>query len=186
MKSTHASNSYVAFLQGINIDGKPASTIRMDELRNAFKIFGFRSIETISVTGNVLFQAPDADVEELANSIERNLRKRFNMYIPVAVRRIEDIERVVNSEPFQNIEINEETRLFVSFLCEPEEEQIKRKGKVSKEGFRVLKTTEGEVYSVLQLSQDLNTNHMLEILEKEFGKRLVTKNWNTVLKTINK
>src|SRR5690606_6237218 len=111
--------------------------------RNAFKVFGYRNPETISVTGNVIFTAPEADLEELANSIERNLKKRFALYIPVADRRVEDIRRMIESNPFDGVEITESTRLFVAFLCEPLDEKIRIKGKTDP-AFKVLKTTNSE------------------------------------------
>ncbi|MGI0020618.1 MAG: hypothetical protein ACREAY_09125 [Nitrososphaera sp.] len=39
---------------------------------------------------------------------------------------------------------------------------------------------DGEVFSVLTLSPDRRTVDLMKILEIEFGKKITTRNWNTV------
>jgi uncharacterized protein (DUF1697 family) len=45
-----------------------------------------------------------------------------------------------------------------------------------------LRVSEREVCSVLTLSPNSGTTKAMDILEKEFGKNVTTRNWNTVIK----
>jgi uncharacterized protein (DUF1697 family) len=44
--------------------------------------------------------------------------------------------------------------------------------------------TPTEVFSVLDLSKGKGTPDVMSILEKEFGSKLTTRNWNTILKIL--
>src|SRR3546814_6137473 len=98
---------------------------RMEELRNTFKSMEFDNIKTVSITGNVIFDAPSTDIEELSNTVERKLKKAFKFDIPVSLRTISDLQKLADSEPFKGITVEENTRLYVSFLSGYIENKLK-------------------------------------------------------------
>ena len=56
---------YVAFLRAINVGGH---TVRMDALRRLFETWGGVNVETFISSGNVVFEAIDFDLHQLASA----------------------------------------------------------------------------------------------------------------------
>src|SRR5918994_483018 len=75
---------YVALLRGINVGGK--NLIKMPALKAAFEDDGFGNVSTYIQSGNVLFDAADADSAKLTRRIEKMLAEAFD-YIPTVVVR---------------------------------------------------------------------------------------------------
>ena len=48
--------------------------------------------------------------------------------------------------------------------------------------YRILSRTDREVFSVLTLTEGARSVDAMTILEKEYGKAVTTRNWNTLLK----
>ncbi len=164
--------SYVAFLRGINVGGK--NLIAMSDLKKAFEELGFRDVTTLLASGNVLFKATNA--KDLRTKIEKKLKTLAGKDINVLLRTIDDLKAL--GDPFKGIKVTPETRLYVTFLTE------KPKGKVrdAPPAFRIVKKTDTEVCSVLTLGTEGRTVDLMATLEKDLGKSITTRNWNTVVK----
>jgi uncharacterized protein (DUF1697 family) len=184
MKNTNNQDAnYVAFLRGINV-GKN-NQVRMEDLRKCFNTMGFSNASTISVAGNVLFGAQSTELDELSNSVERNLKKQFKFDIPVSVRSLNYIKEIIELNPFKNVEVTENTRLYVTFYSGYVDHKLKLPYKSADGDFKIIKITEGEIFSVLNINSNTSTPLLMTFLDKTFGKRCTTRNWNTVLKVVN-
>lgn len=173
---------YAAFLRGINVGGhRPVSMAR---LAAAFQDMGFTEVKTLLASGNVLFQAR-AGKDGLARRIEVGLGRALGEEIGTIVRSLEELRRLAESRPFRSIRVTPNTRLFVTFLAEKPRSALKIPYTSPDKSFRILRVSEGEVCSVLTLGPQWarNLRHM-DILEREFGKRVTTRTWNTVLRVV--
>ncbi len=173
-------HTYVALLRGINVGGH--KQIDMAKLRQAFESCGFQHVKTILNTGNVLFQTEQGDPSPLARTIEETLQQTFGHEIGVILRSNNEIADLVHSDPFQGIPVTAETRLYVTFLSQSPTSRLAIPYETPEKDFRIIRVTDGEVCSVLTLTQDMRTTDSMRILEKEFGKKVTTRNWNTVVK----
>jgi uncharacterized protein (DUF1697 family) len=170
---------YVALLRGINVGGN--KLIKMDALRAALTSVGFGDVRTLLASGNVAFDAPEAAASALAESVEAALQAAFGRSIPVIVRTHRQIEALVASAPFAGVEVTPQTRLYVSFLPEPTPPPITPPYTSPDADFEILRVTPSEVCSVLTLARTDSVKAM-QALERLFGSRITTRNWNTVLK----
>lgn len=184
MKSAQGENSqctYAAFLRGINVGGR--SPIRMDDLRKAFESAGFLNVKTVLTSGNVLFRAPEEGVNTLAMKISRELKEAFGRDIFVIVRSLDDLRELVDSRPFKGVEEEPGARLFVTFFLE-------NAGRgnmplpVGEKGYRILSVAGGVVCSVLYERPGARTAGMMAAIEKEFGQKVTTRSWNTVVRLV--
>ena len=164
--------SYVAFLRGINVGGK--NLLAMSDLKKAFEDLGFKNVTTLLASGNVLFQA--ANAKDLRTKIEKKLKTITGKDINVLLRTRDDLTAL--GDPFKGIKVTPETRLYVTFLSE------KPKGNVrdAPPAFRIVKKTNTEICSVLTLGKEGRTVDLMATLEKDLGKNITTRNWNTVVK----
>jgi uncharacterized protein (DUF1697 family) len=173
---------YIAFLRGINVGGhKP---IKMDALAGAFRSLGFQNVKTILASGNVLFEAPKASTGVLTQKIEEKLEKTFGHPVGVTLRTVPEIQKLVKSDPFKNINVTPQTRLYVTFRRDGTKGTLKIPYQSHEKDFEILHVTTGEVCSVLTLSPDRQTTQLMNILEKEFGKTVTTRNWNTLVRIL--
>ena len=173
---------YVAFLRGINVGGN--KLIKMDDLKKMFGSWGFENVKTLLASRNVIFDAPKGPAPALAGKIEEKLKKVLGYEVKIMVRNVEDIQQLVDANPFKGIAVTPETRLYVTFLADKPKSKLKIPYATPEKDFRILRVTESEVCSVMIVSPDKNTTDLMKILEKEYGKNVTTRNWNTVLKIL--
>ena len=69
---------YLALLRGINVGG--ANLIRMADLKTCIEGCKVGNVATYIQSGNVLFEAPEADTAKLAKKLEATLSKTFPPY----------------------------------------------------------------------------------------------------------
>jgi uncharacterized protein (DUF1697 family) len=174
---------YCGFLRGINVGGH--ALIKMGELKKAFEKIGLENVRTLLASGNVVFEARQSDREMLGKKIEAGLNAVFKKDIKVILRTFEELEKIRSLEPFKSIEVTPASRLYVTFLSEKAgSRKIPVPFSTARGGFRILDVTPQEVFSVLDLSQGDGTPKAMNLLEKEFGSNLTTRNWNTVLRVL--
>ncbi len=181
-------NAYAAFLRGINVGGH--KTVKMDQLKKAFESLGFKNVQTLLASGNVLFEALQTSASVLTKTIEEKLIKVFGYEIGVLIRKIGGLQRLEEADPFKGVEVTPQTRLYITFLSEKPKSGLKvpRQSPAPDKNFKIIRATESEVCSVLSLSPGSRTVDLMGFLEKEFGRKVTTRNWNTItrlLKQIN-
>lgn len=150
-----------------------------------FEELGFANVKTILNSGNVVFDAPDTETRTLAKKIKETLDLTFGFAIDIMVRSGNDIQTLVVSDPFKTIQVTPLTRIYVTFLSEAPRTTLKIPYISPEKDFRILRVTATDVCSVLTLSPKRGTSELMVIIEKEFGKKVTTRSWNTIMR-INK
>ncbi len=171
---------YAAFLRGINVGGnKP---VKMDELKKIFKSLGFVNAKTILASGNVLFEAKHQKANILAGKIEKCLKKNFGSEINVIVRLLDELQNLIDQNPFSGINLTPDKRFYVTFLSAEPQSKLNIPYESPDKSFRIFRVTEKDICSVLTITDQSNTIDLMGIIEKEFGKKVTTRNWNTIMK----
>ena len=150
---------YVAFLRGINLGGR---TVKMDTLKESFEQLGFENVKTLIASGNVLFDSKEQDLISLKQKIEKKLQATFGFSIDVILRTQEQIQNLIDADPFKGKEGNPKIKLYVTFVSEDPNE---------------------DVFTVRDLDEGGTTDMMTE-LDKKNGKHITTRNWNTLKKLV--
>ncbi len=159
--------------------------MKMTELKKTLGAMGFENVKTVIASGNVYFEVPKSEGAALATKIERKFHETFGFEIPTMIRRADEIKKIVESDPFKNIKVTDMTRLYVTFLKEKHTSKLAIPYSSPTKEFQILKVTKTELFSVLQLIERGKTPEAMNIIEKEFGKQVTTRNWNTVVKMAN-
>ena len=175
---------YIALLRGINVGGH--KKIKMSGLRQVLTDLGFTKVKTLLASGNVLFEVATTDLTALQQTIETAIETNFGFPVPVLIRTHEAIEALIASDPFSGIEVTADTRLYITFLSHPPTSQLPIPYQSPDGSYQILSVSDTEICSVLTLSDKIHTPDAMNILEKEFGKNITTRNWNTVLKLLDK
>ncbi len=174
---------FVAFLRGINVGGH--TLIKMADLKKAFEKMGFENVRTLLTSGNVVFESEQKDKNILTKEIEAGLRKAFEREISVIVRSLDDLKKLQSLDPFKGVKVTPSIRLYITFLSEKARPRTITIPYTSpQKEFSILQATPMEVFSILDLAKGKGTTDVMNILEKEFGSNVTTRNWDTVLKVL--
>jgi uncharacterized protein (DUF1697 family) len=173
------SEKYVAFLRGINLGKR---RVKNDQLSTIFGWLGFEDIKVLIASGNVVFSAAENDAEKLTKRIEDALETGLGFQVSTIVRSADEIQAMIDSEPFKGIQVTKQTRLYVTLLAEKTTPTLKLPYASDDGNFQILSHTDREVYSVLTVQEGARTVDLMAVLEKECGKRSTTRNWNTIVK----
>ena len=172
---------FVAFLRGINVGGN--KKVPMAKLKSVLEEFGFQKVRTLLASGNVIFESKKESLLSLTKKISATLDEAFGFVIPVILRDADDIEKIVESDPFKNINVTKDTRLYVTFLSDEPKSKLKIPYLSPDKSFCILNIKDKTIFSVLDLAK-AGTVDAMAFLEKEFGKNITTRNWNTIVKII--
>jgi uncharacterized protein (DUF1697 family) len=95
-----------------------------------------------------------------------------------------EIQELADSNPFKKITVTPQMRLYVTFLSEKPKSSLKIPYESPEKDFKIVRVSNNEVCSVLTLSPNTGTVDAMSVLEKEFGRKVTTRNWNTVIKLL--
>lgn len=154
----------------------------MAELRACLTALGLDNVATLLNSGNVAFDSTVTDRPAITRQIEAAIAATFGFEVGVIVRTIDDIREIVAAEPFARVRVTPETRLYVTFLKEKPASTLKIPYESPDKTLRILRVADNAVFSVVTLTAKSGSVDSMSILEKESGKSITTRNWNTVVK----
>ncbi len=175
--------THIALLRGINVGGN--KKVPMADLKKMLEKMGYENIRTLLNSGNAIFEAPNEKPELIEKKIYGQMEKTFGFTCDVIVRPADEIQKIIKADPFKDIKVTPDTRLYVTFLTDKPKSKLKIPYVSPEKDFTILKVTDGEIISVLTLGKK-GTADAMGILEKEYGNNITTRNWNTVLKLATK
>jgi uncharacterized protein (DUF1697 family) len=175
--------SYVAFLRGINNIG--SKTIKMHELKRIFEATGFQNVKTILASGNIVLETTISETNLIITEIEKQLERKLGYNVNVALRTLDELHLLVKSNPFSQIKVTPQTKLLLTFLSEKPTRRFKIPYNSSDKDFTVIRIINNEIYSVVNLLPNKRPYRIISFLEKEFGNKITTRNWSTIVKIVN-
>jgi uncharacterized protein (DUF1697 family) len=183
---------FAAFLRGVNVGGH--RPLKMADLRAAFEGMGFENVQTILASGNVVFDSDVGDERALSERIEAELDRLFGYPITVIVRRLDDLVRLVESDPFKGVAVTPDTRFYVTFVSLPVKSETGASPAHDSEGgptnpatgLVVVRVSSRDVLSAVTISPGFGTPELMTFLEKEFGPSVTTRGWNTIRKIVDR
>ncbi|WP_025667481.1 DUF1697 domain-containing protein [Aquimarina megaterium] len=170
-------NRYVAFLRGINVSGH--HKVPMADLRKEMEKLNFEKVITILNSGNIIFDSARDDVKSLEKIVSDHFEKTFGFPIPTIIRKSETIYHLLDKDPFKDILLTKDIRLYVSFLQEDVKTDLQLPWVNDNNAFKIIGKIDKTIISVLDLSIT-KTPKGMEALERYFGKQITTRNWNTI------
>lgn len=168
---------YVAFLRGINVGGH--HKVPMADLRQELGQLGFENVITILNSGNIIFDAGVDDAQGIEDQLTAHLEDHFGFPIPTIVKKADTILDLFEQDPFQDFTLTKETRFYISFLKNDMDSPFELPWISEDQSYRILGKQDGMILSVLDLSIS-GTPEAMGILERNFGKGITTRNWNTI------
>jgi uncharacterized protein (DUF1697 family) len=172
---------YVAFLRGINVGGH--KLIKMTKLAEIFSALKLQNVKTYIVSGNVLFDSDEKDPAKLTRKIEKGLQKSLGYEVDVILRTVAELEALMEQDPFSATKAGTDVKKYVTFLAENHQSKMKLPFVSPRKDWEVIHLNPREVF-VLAYPVKGRYGESMALMDKEFGKAVTTRNWNTVSKIV--
>lgn len=104
---------YIAFLRAINVGGR---NIKMDALRELFGQLPLKNIETFIASGNVIFDTPSDDADNLTDQIEAHLLAALGYEVKTFLRSPAQVADIISRPFLKQTQIRDATALNVALL----------------------------------------------------------------------
>ena len=172
---------FVVFLRAINVGGHAVTKAK---LQGAFICLGYRNVSTYKQSGNVIFEADEANPKEIERKVENKLRELLGYDVAAFVRTIPQLKAIVNLEPFKGHD-EEGASFLVTFLAEsPLEFPLKLPLTIPKSTAQIISVKNGEVFSVTHGGGEGGLPN--PFLEQKLKLKATTRNMNIINEIVEK
>lgn len=114
---------YIAFLRAVNVGDH--NKIKMDDLKKLFVSLGYKNVETVIQSGNVIFETSKKSIKAITTKIEKKLNEFMKKDIKVFVRTYSELSKIVKQNPFGKIKADDKIKTYVFFLYKEPEKKNK-------------------------------------------------------------
>ncbi len=139
---------YVALLRGINVGGH---VVKMDRLRQVFTDLGLDNVRSYINSGNVFFDTSATDRASLTETIERALHDALGYAVPTFLRTPEELNAVLDRDPFAEIVKTDDLRFCVMFTSEPLDRELQLPVSTPRNDMDIVAVNEFEAYVIWRL-----------------------------------
>jgi uncharacterized protein (DUF1697 family) len=169
--------TYVALLRGI---APTNPNMRNEKLCRLFEELGFTDVKSVISSGNIIFSSPATSIEKLEEKVEKVLPEKLHFTSTTIIRSKENLQKLMDDQPFKELEHSQKTSLNVTFLKQKTKNDMKFPHKVEGRMYSLLGLHDkNAICSVVDLTGD-RTPDLMVWLEKNFGKEITTRSWKTV------
>lgn len=174
---------YIAFLRGININGK--NKVPMVELKKEFEKLGFGEVKTYLNSGNVSFLSKKGDIKQFTEQIETMIKRQFVLDIPVFVISREELVDILNNAPNWWGNENKEIYDNLIFIMPPVtfEEVCSELGE-PKKGLERIKNYKEVIFWSFNRKDYQKTNWWSKTAGADIRSKLTVRTANTVKKIV--
>jgi len=151
---------------------------KMAALTEAFEAAGFTDVKTLLSSGNVVFTARSTSEQALQRKAEAAMEERLGHAFVTIVRPIEQLRKVLASDPYSRFKLGPKAKRIVTFLRGRPKAKIALP--VELHGARILTMKGREIFSAYLPTPKGPV--FMTLIEKTFGKDLTTRTWDTVAK----
>ncbi|MBI4662212.1 MAG: DUF1697 domain-containing protein [Verrucomicrobia bacterium] len=165
-------------MRAINVAGH--AIVKMDELSSAFVSAGCKDVKTVIQSGNVLFGSAGRDPSAVVEKVKRTLHKSLGSEVTMMIRRLSEIERLVETDPFKDFEADSDAKFYVAFLSERPRRKPSLPLLSDKEALEAFAIQDREAFIVSRRKANGFYGFPNNFIESELGVQATSRNWSTI------
>jgi uncharacterized protein (DUF1697 family) len=170
-------NTLVSLLRGINVG--PTKTVKMEDLVALYESLGLKDVRTYLRSGNVLFDSPGTDLENVSVMLEEQITRSVGFPVKVLVRTGDHFQDIIRNNPFLQGISHDIKGLHVTFLStDPPGTSVNEVHAIKDQVDRFIIAGK-EVYLLCPKGYG-RTRFSNTFFEKKLGVAATTRNWKTV------
>lgn len=152
--------------------------LKMPVLKAALEEAGFSEVKTLLSSGNVVFSGRRASDVALEKKVESAIEDKVGKKFGVIVRSIEELQALIDAEPYQAFRLPAGSKRVVTFLRMQPEKKLKLPPAL--DGAQIWTVRDRQALSSYVRSDKGPV--FMALIEKTFGKDVTTRTWDTVQK----
>lgn len=169
--------NYAALIRGI-MPSNP--NIRNANLCRVIEGLGYKNVQAIIASGNVIFSSDETDEQKIERGISAALKRELDIPGPAIVRSQQELEALLAAKPFGEQTHSKNTYLTVIFFAD----QTERKP-ILHPDIAVTRTTLRE-HCIVTQPDILPGPKAMQNIEKTYGRAITTRTWKTVERIVAK
>lgn len=170
----------ICMLRGVNLGKR---RVKMDALRALYESLGFRDVQTLVQSGNVVFRSEQKNRAALAKKIESAIEREFGFYSDVILRSAAEVREAIARNPLAKRSSAQPRSFLVWFLVSDPGEEIRKKVRAINTKPEELRLDGREVYIYFPKGM-ARPKMKWPAIEKALAVRGTGRNWNTVTKLL--
>jgi uncharacterized protein (DUF1697 family) len=171
--------THIALLRAVNVGGN--SKIAMADLKAMLADLGYANPQSLLQTGNLIFQAKEANGDKLAAKLENAVAERFGLATDVLIRTAAQWRQAIAANPFPQAAARDPSHLLIMPLKDAPAKQAVKDLQTAIQGRETVAAVGRELYIVYPegIGRSKLTN---KLIESRLNTRGTGRNWNTALK----
>jgi uncharacterized protein (DUF1697 family) len=161
------------------------ANMRNEKLREVFESLGFRDVQTVIASGNLVFETDSRDVSALEAQIEEAWPEQLGFRSTTIIRTRKQMQDLVARNPFGHRGDTPATSRQVTFLKHEPAMDLEVPYTANAGDYTIVAFEDRVVCSVIDLTRS-RTPDLMRSLEKMVGREITTRTWKTVHRILRK
>lgn len=175
-------NDYAVFLRGINVGGHNA--VNMQQLKQELTTIGFSNVKTHLNSGNLIVTTV-LNAAQSASEIAGVIKTQFNSDVEVFIKTRQEMERILEKDPFKPDEAPEASKKIVFLLSDKISEADFSKV-VESQKFEEKWHISNDVMYVYYPNGSGTSKFTINLVERKLKIKATGRNWNTISAMVKK
>ena len=167
---------FISFLRGINVGGH--KKVKMADLRELYLELGFQNPRSLLQSGNVVFEAADADPADLGACIEAGIGRRFGFEAQALLRTPDAFRTTLADHAFSAEQLERGSHAMIVFLSGAPDEQAVAAWRANNPGREEIAAAADALY-VFYTDGIARSKLDTKRIESTLGLVASARNWNT-------
>ena len=144
------------------------------------------NVKGVISSGNVVFETSSKDIGALETKIEAAWPKKLGFTSTTIVRSQQQLERLVQADPYKGALHNAKNYQLVTFFKKPPKIDFKFPFQPLSRDYRLLKVVDDTLFSVIDTTATGHSPDLMAWLEKQFGKEITSRTYKTIQRILKK
>lgn len=159
--------------------------MRNEHLRRVCEEVGLSDVATVISSGNVVFDTDTTDLASLEGTLETAWKERLGFDSATIIRTRDDLEELVELQPFGGRDHGKETYLLVTFAKNPVAVDVELPFRPENSGYELVSATARELFTVTDTTTQ-RTPEVMSWIEGLVGRDITSRTWLTVGRILKK
>jgi uncharacterized protein (DUF1697 family) len=155
------------------------------KLKGVLDDLGFRNVQTLISSGNVLFESSSKDSAAMEAKIEAAWPQKLGFNSTTIIRSQDELKGLVAKNPYKGVDHSRQNYQLVTFFKKPLKSELKFPFTPEHKAYTLLGQYQNAIYSRVDTTGAKTPDFMLW-LERQFGKEITSRTYKTVQRIIKK
>lgn len=146
---------------------------------------GYSNVRSLQASGNYLFEGNEADNAKLETDIEASIEQAVGFRRAAIVRNSNEIAELMKYDPFKGMTHSSGSYLLVTFMKQPKKLDFALPYQPPDKPYEIIGAKNDMLFSVVDNTTG-KTPDLMVWLERQFGKDITSRTWNTIQRIYQK